>query len=1131
MTLSVTNLSVKHNQASPGSMQPGFLHQSKQQSTASSNAMTSVDARALLLSASLFDECPAPQLHLNAFCQYLAQSMRTPSEKSDCNVLSGVTSAESKQYPDRINHRTAENAGACFGEATERQRSNADAQDNRESPDATALNNRLALYSALNSHEFDPGQAPILTAADYGDVQTLQHFANATRHFVARDREGLTPVMLAARSGILESVKTLFEMGADFTSRTPFLKDTALHIAAESGSPAVLNFLHSAVLLSDPAHLSDKGTPVDVANMLGQTPLHLACSNDRADNVSTLMKLGADPTKSDTKGHQAIHMTAATGAVTALSVLIKAWQKSPLALTKNIESNSLKGENALHIATGQGHVDLAAALLFYGADPNRADNDDETAAFKAARAGYDDVLRLLATYGADLSLAQSGQQGLTPAHAAASEGQTETLRVLAELGAPLDKADSHGRTPVHLAAGASDHRKSGTTLAVLSELGAALNTQDDTGKSPLHVAAQHGNLPGMRVLLSSAMGLSKRCKEGYTPLDWAIKKNKVKAAAQLCHAGAGLNTALPKGMNTAHLAAKVGNRKILTLLHRHNLKLNISSHTGLSPADVARQSGHPLTSYWIQQLTKHSRDHTTRDHTTNASAILPVERLTISAPKRRCHSLDDELSDWLNVLYDERNSMSNKDYLDKCNLSKRLKGYMTPQSPGSHSQHPSLTAAIVGDADALIWLTNKGESLTTRDESGLTPVMLAAQSGITNALHALSDLNANFTTKTSEPDGHVQRSDSALHIAAMDGSTETLHFLRKKGLAIDTKNALGATPLHLACAKDRPENVATLLALGADPLQETKQGARAVHVIADSGAASALDALLTHWRDNNADLKEFLNQSLPDSGETALHLAIEKGHAEVVAMLLRYGADPNRTDNDRETAAFMAAQRGENEMLFHLAQNGADLSLGRATLRQETPAHAAAYEGHTETLRVLAKLNAPMNKVDIGGRNAAHYAACSDAKRAAKTLTVLDAVGVDLNAKDHEGLMPLHLAVALDNLPAIRTLVGFEAEISAKSTDGYTPLDYAALYDSPKAAELLCRLGAQVNIDLPRKSSTAHLAAAAGSTDIIKTLQRHKLSLAHKDIDGLTPADAAERCDRPLTGHWMRQMSRSSSSQ
>lgn len=61
-----------------------------------------------------------------------------------------------------------------------------------------------------------------------------------------------------------------------------------------------------------------------------------------------------------------------------------------------------------------------------------------------------------------------------------------------------------------------------------------------------------------------------------------------------------------------------------------------------------------------------------------------------------------------------------------------------------------------------------------------------------------------------------------------------------------------------------------------------------------------------------------------------LHNACSFGHAEVVQLLLKHGADPNARDNWHFTPIMEAAIKGKIEVCIVLLQQGADVSIKNA---------------------------------------------------------------------------------------------------------------------------------------------------------------------------------------------------------
>lgn len=108
-------------------------------------------------------------------------------------------------------------------------------------------------------------------------------------------------------------------------------------------------------------------------------------------------------------------------------------------------------------------------------------------------------------------------------------------------------------------------------------------------------------------------------------------------------------------------------------------------------------------------------------------------------------------------------------------------------------------------------------------------------------------------------------------------------------------NALG-----IECTESRADLIKLLN-------ERDESGLAAIHWAADRGHANILDLLLTHGAD--------VNLIDGDCGQTALHYAVSCGHVESVKILLKHGADRNIRDSDEMTCLDIATEANDTEIL------------------------------------------------------------------------------------------------------------------------------------------------------------------------------------------------------------------------
>lgn len=224
-----------------------------------------------------------------------------------------------------------------------------------------------------------------------------------------------------------------------------------------------------------------------------------------------------------------------------------------------------QGQTALHRAAFYARLDLIAALLADGADPNARDGVGRSPLYEVRRV---EAIGPLVAGGADLEARDI--HGWTPLHAAASFDRADLARALIELGADLRARDRRGFTPLHAAAndgaaaaagllldrGAPVDERS-TKVADLTPVEEGERTLEmrpfdyqayfrwhqggkvEDGQTPLHRAAYWGHAELTALLLEHGADVHAADALGQTPLDLAETRGHGEVAGLIRRRGRG----------------------------------------------------------------------------------------------------------------------------------------------------------------------------------------------------------------------------------------------------------------------------------------------------------------------------------------------------------------------------------------------------------------------------------------------------------------------------------------------------------------------------------------------------------------------------------------------------------------
>uniref|UniRef100_A0A3B5B4I1 Caskin-2 n=1 Tax=Stegastes partitus TaxID=144197 RepID=A0A3B5B4I1_9TELE len=198
---------------------------------------------------------------------------------------------------------------------------------------------------------------------------------------------------------------------------------------------------------------------------------------------------------------------------------------------------------------------------------------------------------------------------------------------------------------------------------------------------------------------------------------------------------------------------------------------------------------------------------------------------------------------------------------------------------------------------------------------------------------------------------------SALHHAALTGTTELLSALLEAQATVDIKDSNGMRPLHYAAWQGKAESVLMLLRSGASVNGVSLDGHIPLHLAAQYGHFEVSEMLLQHQS----------NPCLVNKAKkTPLDLACEFGRVKVAQLLLSSnmvvalleGERKEPTDSAFTTPLHLAARNGHKDIIRLLLTAGIDIN---KTTKSGTALHEASLYGKTEVVRLLLDAGVDVN--------------------------------------------------------------------------------------------------------------------------------------------------------------------------
>ena len=327
-----------------------------------------------------------------------------------------------------------------------------------------------------------------------------------------------------------------------------------------------------------------------------------------------------------------------------------------------------------------------------------------------------------------------------------------------------------------------------------------------------------------------------------------------------------------------------------------------------------------------------------------------------------------------------------------------------------------------------------------------------------------------------------RKSKFSLHPSEQSSSTSDA-IIKRARVDGSGKSKVLLTPLMTSINHGRVMIAKLLLDRGANTSLKDDVGRSPLRFASERGHAEIVKLLLAKgaWIESPSSNTDPAHTKEKDfRAYTPLHGAAANGHDEIARALLEAGSALDARDSHGATALKHACQRGQTSVARLLLHEGASVSA--ADDAGFTPLMAAAFNGHETTVRLLKNTaTSPADPLLIDAPNGVGQTALTLAAEQGRegTCKLLLNAGAGLEHKDGAGWTPLITAANKGHMGTALLLLGAGANINAQSNLGSTALDRAEYRNDRRLAGVLRENGA---VNGTRKVEKVSLTAFTGYT-------------------------------------------------
>jgi ankyrin repeat protein len=369
-------------------------------------------------------------------------------------------------------------------------------------------------------------------------------------------------------------------------------------------------------------------------------------------------------------------------------------------------------------------------------------------------------------------------------------------------------------------------------------------------------------------------------------------------------------------------------------------------------------------------------------------------------------------------------------------------------------------AAIKGNTEVMQYLLSKGAKTDNEDSHGTVPMLFAAGGGQQNTkVYELLIAGGANLKKSVNGDG----ANALLVSIANDPEMLLTNYFVAKGLDLNSTDAAGNNAFSYAARSGNIELLKKLLQKGIKPMPNAM-------LMAAQGSRRGSTKLEVYQYLESLGLKPTITNQ---KGENVLHSIVRKPkQEEIIAYFLARGADINQVDEEGNTVFMNAAAANRDTAVFALLL-ARTKDINRVKKNGFSALTLAVRSNSPEVVNYLISKGAQVKVLDKKGNNLAYYAV--DSYRSPRPggfggpggqtgagagqrnlngpkeddlsikMKSLQQAGLDMIAPQENGNSLYHIAVAKNDLNLLKRLQPLGIDINAKNKDGITALHKAAL--------------------------------------------------------------------------------------